>query len=113
MALNKNSTRYASSVQEKSVASAVGGKRTPNSGATDFQKGDVITTDWLLECKTCMEKKKSFSIKKEWLEKNKQEAFATGKENHALVFDFGDSNRYYVLDEKTFLKMKEVLDNGN
>lgn len=31
-------TREASSQQEKAIAKAVGGKRTPNSGATDFIK---------------------------------------------------------------------------
>ena len=32
--MNKNSTRYFSTKQEKHVAKKLGGKRTPNSGAT-------------------------------------------------------------------------------
>ena len=32
--MNKSSTRYFSSKQEKAVAKAVGGKKTANSGAT-------------------------------------------------------------------------------
>lgn len=96
-------TRFYSNKQEKAVAKAVGGKQTANSGATAFQKGDVTTDEWLIECKTATTAKSSFSIKKEWLEKNKEEAFAVGKSHNALCFDFGDNGtRYYVIDEKTF-----------
>lgn len=35
--MNKAATRYFSSVQEKAVAKAVGGKKVANSGATPFQ----------------------------------------------------------------------------
>ena len=39
-------------------------------GATKLSKGDLyIGQEWLIEAKTCMEPKKSFSIKKEWLTK--------------------------------------------
>jgi len=101
-------TRWFSTKQEKAVAKEIGGKRTPNSGATPWVKGDVIKDDWMLECKTSTAPKSSFSIKKDWLEKNKEEAFSTGKSHSALCFDFGDNgDRYYVIDEKTF---KEVLD---
>ena len=106
-------TRFYSNRQEKQVAKAVSGKQTANSGATAFSKGDVTTTDWLFECKTATAEKKSFSIKKDWLKKNKEEAFAMGKYYNALCFDFGDSDRYYIVDEKTFKKMKEALDEKN
>ena len=105
-------TRFYSNKQEKQVANTVGGRQTANSGATPFSKGDVVTQGregWLIECKTCTSEKASFSIKKEWLLKNKQEAFAMGKDHNALCFDFGDGNRFYILDEKTFLKVKELL----
>ena len=104
-------TRFYSNRQEKAVAKAVGGKQVSNSGATAFSKGDVRTADWLIECKTCTTEKKSFSIKKEWLEKNKEEAFAMNKDYSALAFDFGDGDNYYIVDEKTFIRMKEALDN--
>ena len=103
-------TRWYSNRQEKQVAKAMKGKQVANSGATSFRKGDVTTDNWLVECKTKIGESKSFSIKKEWLEKNKEEMFAMGKSYSALVFDFGDGNNYYVLDEKTFLKMKEAFD---
>lgn len=100
-------TRFYSDRQEKAVAKALGGRQTSNSGATAFVKGDVLTDDWSIECKTSTTEKVSFSIKKAWLEKNKEEAFAMGKSNSALCFDFGDNGtRYYVIDEKTFKNLK-------
>ncbi len=105
-------TRFYSNKQEKAVAKAVGGKKVANSGATAFNKGDVTTDDMLIECKTCVENKKSFSIKKEWLEKNKEEAFEMGKSYSALAFNFGpDTDNYYVIDEKLFKILKEALEN--
>lgn len=102
-------TRFYSKKQETKVAKELNGKRTANSGATPFQKGDVMLDDWLIECKTSTSEKKSFSIKQEWLDKNEEEAFAMRKTYNALCFDFGDgSNRYYVIDEKTFKQMLEM-----
>lgn len=106
-------TRWYSDKQEKKVAKAIGGKQTANSGATDFSKGDVTTDTWLIECKTATSEKQSFSIKREWLKKNREEAFSMGKDYNALVFDFGDNGeRFYIVDEKTFKLMKERLDEG-
>ena len=104
-------TRFYSNRQEKAVAKAINGKQTSNSGATAFIKGDVLTDNWLIECKTMTSEKESFSIKKSWLAKNKEEAFAMGKDYNALCFDFGDNGtRYYVIDEKTFKQLKEDKD---
>lgn len=104
-------TRFYSSRQEKKVAKAVGGKQVSNSGATAFNKGDVTSDNFLIECKTCVEDKKSFSIKKDWLEKNKEEAFEMGKDYSALAFNFGPgSENYYVIDERLFKILKEVLE---
>ena len=106
-------TRFYSDRQEKAVAKVIAGKKTPNSGATSFVKGDVLTDNWLIECKTTTTEKQSFAIKKAWLEKNKEEAFEMGRDYNALCFDFGNnSDRYYVIDEKTFKQAKEALDNG-
>ena len=80
-------------------------------GATHFDKGDVyIGSDWLIEAKTCMEPKKSFSIKKEWLIKMKEEQYATNKSYSSLCFDFGDSkDRYYIIDENTFKSFVDLI----
>lgn len=98
-------TRFFSSKQEKKIAKAVQGKQVANSGATKFQKGDVVTDDWLFEAKTKTSNSNSFTIKKEWITKNKEEAFTMRKEHSAVVIDFGDGEQYYILDEKTFLEL--------
>lgn len=105
------STREVSSNQEKAISKALGAKRTANSGATKYDKGDlVIGQDWLIEAKTCMQPKSSFSIKKQWLDKLREEQFATNKMYNALCFDYGDNkNRYYIIDENTFKQVIELL----
>lgn len=108
--MNK-STRYYSNKQEKRIAKKIGGKQTANSGATKFSKGDISAVKWLIEAKTKTKESTSFSIKKEWLEKNKEEAFAMNKDYSALAFDFGDNgNIYYVIDEKLFIQLKNYLE---
>lgn len=102
-------TRWYSKRQEKEVAKAVSGQRVANSGATPFQKGDVNTEQFLIECKTATKEVKSFSIKQEWLLKNEEERFAMNKDYSALAFDFGDSKRYYIINEKLFIKLLELL----
>ena len=100
-----NPTRYYSEQQEQMVAKLTGGKCTANSGATAFYKGDVVTDDFLIECKTSIKSKDSFMIKEGWLEKNTEEAFAMRKNHSALCFDFGYNKnmRYYVISEREFL----------
>ena len=105
------STREVSTNQEKQIAKSKNGKRTANSGATKFDKGDIVAGNWLVEAKTCMQPKKSFSIKQDWLIKLKEEQYATSKLYSSLCFDFGDDKgRYYILDESTFRYVKEILD---
>ncbi len=105
------STRYYSKTQENNVAKSIGGKTTPNSGARPYQKGDVSTPghgedSWLFECKTCMQSKQSFAIKKQWLETIKEEAFQAGKMNYALCFNFGPNQpNYYILSEEKFKQL--------
>ena len=105
-------TRFYSNKQEKAVAKAVGGRQTPNSGATKHVKGDVTTDNILIECKTCTTHKKSFTIQKEWIYKNREEAFAMGKDHSVVVFNFGEGEEnHYIISEKLFKKLKEYLDN--
>lgn len=106
MTKNKKSTRYYSFRQEQTLADLLNAKRQANSGATPFNRGDVKGSRFLIECKTCIEDKKSFAIKKEWLEKNKEEAFAMGREYAALAFNFGPGQiNYFIVDEKTFKEL--------
>lgn len=97
--------RFYSKKQEQKVADALGMKRTPNSGATLFAKGDVEGEEILIECKTLTKEQKQHTIKKEWIEKNEEEAFARGKELSALAFDFGDGKQYYILSELDFINL--------
>lgn len=110
--MNK-STRYFSNKQEKHVAKSLKGRQTANSGATPFQKGDVELSNILVECKTKTSPSESMSIKKEWLEKNEEEAFAMGKPYSALCFSFGDTHndkQYFIINEELFKKLVDSLE---
>ena len=113
MTSNRKSTRYFSKIQEKQVSKVLGGKPTPNSGATKYIKGDVVSKHWLLECKTCMTNKQSFSIKKQWLTGIQEEAKQQGKSNYAVVFNYGpNQDNYYIITEQKFKEILEVEDNN-
>ena len=114
--MDKKPTRYYSRKQEERTAKNLGGKPTPNSGAPAFCGGDVKLNDFLIECKTMTSEKQSMSIKKEWLIKNEEEAFAQHKRFSALAFDFGGDENYYIINEKTFkyfIKCLEDLEANN
>lgn len=116
MTTNRNSTRYYSSTQEKDVARLVGGQQTANSGAGNWVKGDVRlkSASVLLECKTCIREKESFSIKREWLEKNEQEAKMTHYRNSILAFNFGPSQpNYFIINENLMKYLVEKLKEDN
>lgn len=104
----KKPTRYYSNKQETDIAKKIKGNKAVNSGAGKFSKGDVLSDRWLLECKTCIQEKKSFNIKKGWLEKLKEEQYSMNKQYSSLVFNFGDTKNYYILDEKTYLYLYEL-----
>lgn len=109
---NKESTRYQSNIQEKRVAKAMGGRQVIGSGATPFLKGDVVVDKLFIEAKTKMEPSKSISIKKEWLEKAKEQALAMRKEDYALVISLGDGKDYYVIEDQLMedlYKSREAL----
>lgn len=114
MATNKEATRHASDVQEDRVAKKLGGFRTSNSGAGLFRKGDIhiVPASTLVECKTCMTPKDSFSIKKEWIEKNLKEAFSNRLSHTVIAFNFNyeDSQDYYVIDDRLMKFLIEKLE---
>lgn len=103
-------TRFYSNKQEKAVAKTVGGRQVSNSGATTFNKGDVTTDRVLIECKTCTKPQSTFTVKREWIEKNREEAFAMGKDYSALAVDFGDGEQHYIISEKMFKEWLNSLD---
>lgn len=109
------STRKVSKKQEARLAKTLGGKRQSNSGATPFQKGDVVTDLFAIEAKTSTSPKQSISIRKEWVDKIRREAFAMGKPYSAVAFDFGtgslgNKETFYIIDEQLFVKLHEKLE---
>ena len=103
-------TRYYSKKQEEAVAKAVGGRRTPNSGATPWSKGDILSDKFAIECKTKTSASESISIKKDWFTKQKQEAMFMNKPYSAIVFNFGpDEENHYIIDEYLFVELLRHL----
>jgi hypothetical protein len=103
-------TRFYSKLQEEAVAKATGGRRSKNSGATMFDKSDVSTDKFNLECKTKTTHSESISIKKEWFAKNKEEAMFMNKPYSAIVFNFGpEEENHYIIDEYLFLELLNHL----
>ena len=108
------STRDMSDLQEIAISRAIDGRRTWNSGAGNFMKGDIVSKDFTVEAKTAMTEKKTFNIKKEWIDKVEEQTFANGKNHWALAFNFGgeqnQNNNYYVINEADFIMLKTYLE---
>lgn len=114
MTKNKESTRYTSSAQENYVAKILGGRVCCNSGAGKWNKSDVIVNEASLsiECKTSMTAKSSFSIKKEWITKQKEEAFANRLSNTAIAISFEPEGKenYFLINERLMKFLVEKLE---
>ena len=108
----EGTTRYYSDIQEESVRELIGGWKNPNSGAGSFRKGDVIQREAsiLIECKTPTKAKDSFSVKREWIDKNRSEARDMRMFNNAIAFTYGPKQEnFFVIDEKLFKFLVEKL----
>ena len=106
-------TRKYSKNQESRVSKKIKGTRQPNSGATPFRKGDVLTDHFCIECKTMVSEKASISIKSEWIQKLQEEAFAMGKSHWALAFNFGgldNKENFYIISESLFNELKRSIE---
>ena len=96
-------TRYYSKKQESYIADRFNGSRQKNSGATMFEKGDVSLENVIVEAKTKTTSSQSISIKKEWIEKNEQEALFMGKKYGVIAFNFGpNESNHYIINEELF-----------
>lgn len=112
MKSDKKSTRYFSARQEKYLAELVSGYNNTASGSGLFNKSDVLVKDasLLIEAKTPTSEKSSFSVKKDWLDKVRKEAFSMRLANTALAFEFApDTENFFVIDEKLFRFLVEKL----
>ncbi len=113
MPKNTNSTRYYSSLQEDYISKLLNAVKQPSSGSGKFRKGDVINYDasLLIEAKTVTSDKDSFSIKKDWIIKNKEEAFTQRVFDGCIAFNFGPNQpNYFVIDEKLMRFLVEKLE---
>ena len=108
-------TRYFSDMQEKHIAKVTGGKVQSNSGGTKFGGGDVHTDKFFIEAKTPAKEQTSFTIKKEWIDKMREQAYEQGKEEAVLAFRFSpeDKTDMYVLNEKQFLEYLKYKEEQN
>lgn len=102
--------RTVSQKQEDRIAENIGGKRVSNSGATKFDKGDVINLDWLIEAKTRASTRKNLCIQREWLDKLRDEAYAHRRYYYALAISFDNEKDYFVIEDSLFYKMLKVLE---
>lgn len=105
-------TRYYSNKQEKDIANHFNGTQTKNSGATLWQKSDVLLNNFNIEAKTKTTNSDSISIKKEWLEKTLKETLLTGKKYSALAFNFGPNQpNYYIINQELMDILVNKVDN--
>lgn len=102
---------------EAAIEHAVSSKMTPNSGAGPI-KGDeqirgLINIMEELKTKTTEQArgKKSFTIKKEWLDKLNKEANQSGMEFWYLKFSFNeyDSDVYVIVEEDVIMSMVATI----
>jgi hypothetical protein len=108
----KNSTRAKSSQQEKRITKAMGGRQVVGSGSTPFLKGDVIAGKLFVEAKTKMEESKSITVKREWLEKAREQALSMRKEDYTVAISFGGNKDYYIIEDdlmEDLYKSREAL----
>lgn len=97
-----------SQAHEKRIAKLTGGQTTAASGAFWSQKGDIRTSDMLIEHKWTG--KQSKTIQAAELEKITKEAIMTGR---TPVFGIHlNGKNYVILGEDDFLELKEHAD-GN
>lgn len=106
-------TRDYSDRQEQHIAKVTGGKVQSNSGGTKFGGGDVHTDKFFIEAKTPTKKQTSFTIKKEWISKMREQAFEQGKEEAVLAFRFDPDidTDLYVLSQRQFLEYLRFKEN--
>lgn len=97
-------TKFYSSRQEKTIADYLGWSVVVASGARMFNPGDIISEQYLCECKTHTKKKSSFEIKKSVWKKITTEATSILK-RPVLFIDDGTQtveNTWCVVPERFF-----------
>lgn len=98
-------------IQEQRVAKLFRASRTPQSGGGKFIKGDILSANFLIECKTTTTPKLFFTVRKEVLDKAQHEAREMGKESAILAFTIGESfEDYFVVTPQFVSKLLDLQD---
>lgn len=109
--MSRNKGKDYSASQENDIARLLGGKVQSNSGGTRFGGGDVQTAQFFIEAKTPTKNQTSFSVKKEWIQKMREQAFEQGKYHSALAFRFSpDGEDYFVINSKLMKELVKYLE---
>lgn len=111
--MSRNRGKDCSRYQEIEIAELLNGRVQSNSGGTRFGGGDVHTTSFLIEAKTPTKEQTSFSVKKEWVDKMREQAFEQGKLYSALAFRFApDGQDYFVINSYLMRELVKYLERG-
>ena len=112
--MSRNKGKDYSASQEHDIARLLGGRVQSNSGGTRFGGGDVHTEQFFIEAKTPTKEQTSFSIKREWMDKLREQAFEQGKYQYALAFRFSpDEDDYFVINSKLMKELVSYLEGGS
>ena len=112
--MSRNNGKDYSVSQENDIARLLGGRVQSNSGGTRFGGGDVLTKEFFIEAKTPTKEQTSFSIKREWIDKMREQAFEQGKYQCALAFRFSpDGNDYFVINSRLMRELVKYLEEGD
>lgn len=98
--------------QEKDWADLIGGTTTKGSGSGWRQRQDVRDDYFLYECKGT--DKASISIKLEWWEQLRKNAYAEGRDPalHLELRGGDHTRRFVVLDESDFLTLYGIANDN-
>ena len=91
--------------------SCLGAQLVPSSGSGRFDGGDICIGDnqILVECKTVVSPKLSFSIKRDWMSKLEEQRFEQGYHESCLAFRFEPNGEdYFIVNEKFFKALIEL-----
>lgn len=112
--MSRNKGKDYSASQENDIARLLGGKVQSNSGGTRFGGGDVHTEQFFIEAKTPTKEQTSFSIKRAWIDKMREQAFEQGKYHCALAFRFApDGNDYFVINSRLMAELVKYLERSD
>lgn len=111
--MSRNKGKDYSASQENDIARLLGGKVQSNSGGTRFGGGDVQTAQFFIEAKTPTKEQTSFSVKEEWIDKMREQAFEQGKYHSALAFRFSpDGDDYFVINSRLMAELVKYLESS-